>query len=61
MVGRFKGYTLYMLRPNYVLHNLVMIPVTFMEIPERNYRAIWVEGSAIYGSSLCWPYGDWVS
>jgi len=43
MKGRCKGYTVYMLRPDYILHNLVIIPVTFGEIPERNYRAIWVE------------------
>lgn len=53
MVGRFQDYTVYMLRPNYVLHKLVIIPVTFVKIPERNYRAIWVEGVEIfYGSSL---------
>ena len=53
VVGRFKGYTLYMLRPDYVLHNLVMIPVTFVEKPERNCRAIWVEGVQVFTEAPC--------
>lgn len=40
-------------KPYYVLHNPVMIAVTFVEIPERNYGEIWVEGLQAFMEAPC--------
>lgn len=42
--GDRKIQKLYLVKSGYVLHNLVMFPVTFVEMHERNSRGIWIEG-----------------